>query len=123
MSWFKVDDKLWGHPKWIATPACARGLWVTAGSWSASQDQDGFVPAHVLVTLGHTADDAKALVRSGLWTKEAGGYRFHEWAEFQPTKASKAAEREAWRAKKARQRRSGASGRFESVPDVSPGDT
>lgn len=123
MSWFKVDDRLYSHPKWVATPADARGLWVTAGSWSAAQDQDGHVPAAMLAALGHTRAQALALVKSGLWEKAPGGFRFHGWAEFQPTKASKEADREAWREKKRRQRRSETSGQFESVPEVSPGDT
>lgn len=95
MSWFKVDDRLFSHPKWVATPADARGLWVTAGSWSAAQDQDGFVPGRVLVTLGHTTTQAAALVRSRLWEKAPGGYRFHGWAEFQPTRESKEARQAA----------------------------
>lgn len=123
MSWFKVDDRLYSHPKWLRTPADARGLWVTAGSWSAAQDTDGFVPADVLEAIGHTRAQAQALVRSRLWEKARGGYQFHGWAEFQPTKAAKEADREAWREKKRRQRRSAASGQFESVPEMSPGDT
>lgn len=95
MSWFKVDDKLWGHPKWLATPIRARGLWVTAGSWSAGQEQDGNVPRHVLGVLGGTTRDAQALVTSGLWIATATGWTFHEWAEFQPDSASQKAKRDA----------------------------
>ena len=29
MTWGKVDDKLWGHPKWLAASGPARGLWIT----------------------------------------------------------------------------------------------
>lgn len=95
MSWFRVDDKLWGHPKWLATPIRARGLWVTAGSWSASQDTDGYVPRHVLGVLGAGAKDAAALVASGLWAVEDDGWRFHKWTEFQPDAASTKARRAA----------------------------
>lgn len=97
MSWFKVDDKLWGHPKWLGTPIRARGLWVTAGSWCADQEMDGNVPRHVLPILGATSRDASALVAVGLWTASDTGWRFHGWAEFQPTREQKEAEREAAR--------------------------
>lgn len=97
MSWFKVDDKLWGHPKWLATPIRARGLWVTAGSWSADQEMDGNIPRHVLPILGATLRDASALVAAGLWQATDTGWRFHGWAEFQPTREQKEAEREAAR--------------------------
>lgn len=97
MTWFKVDDGLWGHPKWLATPLPARGLWVTAGSWSAANLTDGQVPRHVLPSLGGKPRDAAALVDVGLWVATDGGWRFHEWNEpgRQPTKAAVLAEREA----------------------------
>jgi len=107
MSWFKVDDKLWGHPKWLATPMRARGLWVTAGSWSAAQEQDGNVPKHVLAMLGGSPADARALVAVGLWEEADGGWVFHGWAEFQPTRAQQEEKREAARERmrKAREQR------------------
>lgn len=82
MTWFKVDDRLWSHPKWLATPPAARGLWVTAGSWSAHQEQDGRVPYATLRILGHSLGHARALVHSGLWREIEGGFEFHGWAEF-----------------------------------------
>lgn len=123
MAWFKVDDKLWGHPKWLATPTRARGLWVTAGSWSASNETDGRIPAHVLPTLMGTKSDANALVQSGLWVAElSGDYRFHGWAEFQPTRADLNSKREAERQRKADWRARKAD-RPAGVPDVSQRDT
>lgn len=95
MTWFKVDDRLWGHPKWLATPARSRSLWVTAGSWSAGQGTDGRIPRHVLAALGHTSRDAAGLVASGLWRETRDGWRFHGWEEFQPDAASERARHEA----------------------------
>lgn len=107
MSWFKVDDKLWGHPKWLATPARARGLWVTAGSYCADHLQDGFVAHHVLSALGGTVKDAAELVKSGLWLPVDGGWMFHGWADFQPSREEVEGKREAARTRmrKARERR------------------
>ena len=95
MAWFKVDDRLWGHPKWLATPLRARGLWVTAGSWSAANETDGKIPAHALTTLGGRPADASALVASGLWSTTRGGWTFHDWLVFQPDAASQRAKRAA----------------------------
>lgn len=98
MTWFKVDDGLWGHPKWLATPVSARGLWVTAGSWSACNLTDGVIPRHVLPALGGKPKDAAALVQAGLWIeRDSGGWLFHEWNQpgRQPTKEAVMAEREA----------------------------
>lgn len=95
MAWFKVDDKLWGHPKWLATNIRARGLWVTAGSWCAAHETDGHIPRHVLTVLGGKTGDATELVNAGLWVTQKDGWRFHDWGEFQPDAASQKAKREA----------------------------
>ncbi len=95
MTWFKVDDRLHSHPKWLATPAAARALWVTAGSWSAANLTDGRVPKHVLPMLGGRPRDAAALVAAGLWLAEADDFRFHDWTTYQPTKADVLADRSA----------------------------
>ncbi len=95
MTWFKVDDRLWGHPKWLATPARSRALWASAGSWCAGQGTDGKVPRHVLPILGGNARDAAALVTAGLWRETRDGWRFHGWDEFQPDAASEKARRSA----------------------------
>ena len=118
MAWFKVDDRLWSHPKWLATPPAARGLWTSAGSWSAHQEQDGYVPSAILRVLGHSKGHALALVRSGLWREVDGGYVFHGWAEFQPTSA----ELQAKRAIRADAGRKGglASGRSRREANASP---
>jgi len=120
VSWFKVDDKLWGHPKWLATPIRSRGLWVTAGSWSAAQEQDGRVPRHVLAILGGTLRDASGLVASGLWTATDSGWLFHGWSEFQPTREQKDTDREAARERMRAGRERAAARRSEDVrPNIS----
>lgn len=88
MAWFKVDDHLYSHPKWLALPKPARALWVTAGSWSAGQLYDGFIPSKALPMLEGTRRDATALVEAGLWSEVDGGWLFHDWAEYQPTRSA-----------------------------------
>lgn len=107
MSWFKVDDGFWAHPKTLALPAPAVALWVRAGSWSAQQLTDGHVPRSALAILGAKPRDAAHLVTAGLWTTEAEGWRFHDWKEYQPSRADVAERRErtaekvrSWRERK-----------------------
>lgn len=95
MAWFKVDDRLYSHPKWLATPPSARGLWVTAGSWVADHEQDGVIPRHALGLFGHRTRDAQALVEAGLWREVEGGWKFNNWTEYQPTSAELSQKRAA----------------------------
>lgn len=94
MPWFKVDDNLAFHHKVVAAGNPAIGLWARAGSLCAQQLTDGFIPDHMIAAMGTTAQ-AKKLVQVGLWDRVRGGYRFHGWAERQPSKADVEAERAA----------------------------
>jgi len=84
MVWFKVDDTLAFHEKAVRAGNPAMGLWVRAGSWCAQMLTEGFVPDHMVATLG-TKAQAKALTDAGLWVREDDGYRFHEWLNYNPT--------------------------------------
>lgn len=112
MTWFKVDDHLHSHKKSMRAGTEAMGLWVLAGSWSAAEESDGWVPDYVLGRLvGPNGDElAEQLVRAGMWEADVhdgeDGYRFHAWEEYQPTaeqlEAKRAATRERVRAVRAR---------------------
>ena len=87
MTWFKVDDSFHSHPKVLAATPAALGLWVVAGSWSGANLSDGFVPDHVLPRLLPDPDAlAKELVTCRLWRRAKGGYQFHDWIDYQPSK-------------------------------------
>lgn len=106
MPWFKVDDTLATHHKVVRAGNTAMGLWVRAGSWSASQLTDGFVPTQMIGVLGGKPADARRLVEAGLWHNTEGGYVFHEWARDgrQPTRAETEEKRAAWRERQRRAR-------------------
>jgi hypothetical protein len=91
MPWVRVDDGLFLHPKWLATPAGARALWVTALSYCGNQANGGIVPAVLLPMLGATVDDAEALVKSGLWTRDGDGYQINQFSDYNPTSTPDAA--------------------------------
>lgn len=88
MAWFKVDDQLAFNAKIVAAGNEAMGLWVRAGSWSAAQLTDGFVPNHMANAMANGMANecgADALVMAGLWHEVEGGFQFHDWEEFQPS--------------------------------------
>lgn len=95
MTWGKVDDKLHSAVKWRATSKPARALWTTCLSWCMDQLTDGFVPDAMLSVLDGTRVEADNLIRTGLWERVDGGYLFHDWLEYQPSRASVLADRKA----------------------------
>jgi hypothetical protein len=130
MTWFKVDDSFYDHPKVFDAPDCAVALWTRAAAWSARNLTDGFVPAGMPARLCDDPDTAvKELVRRGLWLRAKDGYRFHDWADYQPTREDVLAERKRWAEKKANQRaarraemdKPSSTGKVS--PHVSPGDS
>lgn len=92
MTWFRVDDSFYDHPKAIAAEP-ALGLWLRAGCWSAKQLTDGFIPASMLHTFKATTRKAQILVDArarpggaGLWVPTLDGWQFHDWDDYQPSR-------------------------------------
>lgn len=95
MTWFKVDDSFHSHPKVLASTPAALGLWVVAGAWSSANLTEGYVPDHALPRLLPDPEPlARELVANGLWRRERGGYRFHDWIAYNPTRSEATAARE-----------------------------
>lgn len=121
MTWFKVDDGFTEHPKLRALEANPRewaeamAVWLAAGAYCARNLTDGFVDSGRLARatpLGRRAlSVADRLVACGLWECVDGGYRFHDWADWQPTKAEILADR----ARKTEQRRGAAHARWDAA--------
>lgn len=86
MVWFRIDDSFYDHPKVFDAPDCAVALWTRAGSWSARNLTDGFVPAGLPARLCDDPDTAvRELLRRGLWSRKQGGFQFHDWTTYQLT--------------------------------------
>lgn len=114
MPWFKVDDRLHTHPKWLASSPRARALWCSAGSWCAAMTTEGVVPRHVLATLGGRTRDADELVTVGLWHAHPDGWVFHDWLHMQPSAAQVEADRAAARERQRRAREKASASRRDS---------
>lgn len=95
MSWGKVDDRLHSHSK-ARRAREAMALWVLALSWCCSELTDGLVPSDMPELLIPGGDAmAERLVSVGLWERVEGGFRFHDWRDFQPSADEVKARREA----------------------------
>lgn len=105
MAWMKVDDGFHDHPKVDDLPLEAVGLWLLCGTYCARHLTDGFVNTRRVQKMGGTDELVRALLETGLWDEVEGGYQFHDWGEYQPTKAKTEAEREASRERQRKYRR------------------
>jgi len=95
MTWFRIDDGWHAHPKVIGLSFAARGLWLTAGTWCAQYLTDGAVPRKTLDAWGASHELARELVDVGLWGETPDGWQFHDWHDYQPTRADVMAKRSA----------------------------
>ncbi|WP_415678839.1 hypothetical protein [Tsukamurella hominis] len=86
MTWFKIDDGFWSHPKVAMLSDGAVALWARAGSYSCQHLTDGAVARTLLRMLG-TVEAADELVAAGLWDETSDGWVFHDWSEYQETSA------------------------------------
>ncbi|WIE65929.1 hypothetical protein DEI99_005165 [Curtobacterium sp. MCLR17_036] len=129
MPWMKVDDGLHATRKVVRIPRrrrmAAMGLWIIAASWSAANLTDGCLDEHEVDELGGTSEQAQWLVDAGLWERTESGYRFHDWADYQPTRAEVLAKRkdEAERKRIARSRPRGQRADSDRTDDGRRADT
>lgn len=121
MTWFRVDDSFSDHAKVVALQESkhwkgAIALWTLAGSWTSKHERDGFVPSVMVRKFGASPAEAEALVDVGLWVVADEGYRFHDWAGCNPTRAT-LVERRNGTAERQRRHRAG-NGNASTATDV-----
>jgi hypothetical protein len=82
--WGRIDDGWWSHPKVLGLSMGARGLWITALSWSC-QHHRPHVPARLLDVIGAGTELADELVDAGLWIRDddGTGWTVHDWSTYQ----------------------------------------
>lgn len=105
MPWFKLDDSTYDHPKIVQLSDGAFRLWVTAGLYCARHLTDGQVSEATLRVLRAKAKHCDELWVAGLWHRNPdGGYDFHDWSDYQPSRAEVQVRRKATRERVARYR-------------------
>jgi hypothetical protein len=124
MVWVRLDDHFDEHPKIAAVGPLGLALWVSALAYCNRNLTDGFVPTSVARTLvcwqvtsptgatwdisithmvdvhgsGEDVDSDMVLdqlVAVGLLDEVPGGYRIHDYAEYQPSKEAVRGDRDA----------------------------
>lgn len=105
MTWFKVDDGFYSHPKVLSIPRTIRaealGTWALCGTWSCDKLTDGRIPIHMVEELGGTIEGAEALAAVRLWKRDKTAYTFVNWSEWQYTREQVETNREHERKRKA----------------------
>lgn len=127
ITWFKVDDHFWSHPKVLRTSSLALGVWVRVGSYCSSHLTDGLISDQTVYTIcpesARVVDKAIVELEAvGLWEVADGphpAHRFHDWASSNPSRDQVEARREAEREKKRKQRRNNA-GQFTVIEGGGP---
>lgn len=108
MTWGKMDDKFHRNRKVrelrrVRGGREALGVWVFWWSWVLDDPElTGVVPSYELESTEVKA--AELLVEHGLWDTVDGGYRFHDFHDYNPTRAQVEAKREADRSRVAGKR-------------------
>lgn len=112
MTWGKLDDGFWRHPKVRAADRrdlAAVGLLARAISLASEYETDGRLTRHDIEELCPRPRRRRRLVGilldCGLFDeREDGGYLIHDYLDYNPSKAELEEERESGRRKKRRQR-------------------
>jgi hypothetical protein len=129
MPWVRLDDSMPDHPKFVDLSDSAFRLWVHGMCYANRQLTDGIVPATALKVLRKRPVDAAELVRAGLWSplEGGGGWRIHDYSEYQPTRDKVLKQRQTTRNRLERwrnaQKAKGSKERQESAADVTRGVT
>jgi hypothetical protein len=93
VSWTRLDDGIYDHPKVLEVDPLDRLLYVWALCWSARHRTDGRLRrralGHVAALAGVTDLDAAAarLVAAGLWETDDDGWLVHDFTDYQPAAA------------------------------------
>lgn len=90
MSWAKLDDQFFDHPKARQVGKDGRALFVAGLCWSAGNLTDGLIRSTDLPLLAAKAEvpglaTARRLVDAGLWAEVRDGWVIHDYHDFNPS--------------------------------------
>lgn len=129
MTWVRLDDGFYDHPKVIAAGPAAAWLHVCGLGYSSRHLTDGRIPKAILNQLSRVSTPAKhaaRLVEVGMWLDHGDHYQIHDYLHYQPSREKVLADRDATkeRVAKSRARRAGNTpGNSVTAGDVTPSVT
>ena len=90
MSWFKLDDNSYDHPKIEQAGNEAYGVWCRAGGYCSKHHTDGFIPEAKALALGRKSlwirlEKAIGFGSSGMVEKVENGWQIHDFLEYNPS--------------------------------------
>ena len=95
MSWTKLDDGFWMHPKVIRAGNEAVGVFARCLSYCGAYLTDGLVPAEVALTIAGSQDKLDAVASTGLLDKlPTGNYAIRDYAHYNPLRDEVEAKRQ-----------------------------
>jgi hypothetical protein len=112
VTWVRVDEHFPNHPKVLALGRdrlAGMGLWLIGLCYCNEYLTNGFIPEHMLPV--RSVKLARRLVEAGLWDAVDGGYRMHDFDEYQPTREY-VLEKRAKTTERVRRWRDNTTGRF-----------
>ena len=103
--WAQLDDHFHDNPKVLDAPLPAVGLYAIGLSYCSAQLSDGFIPRSVIVGIRGWTGAAAELVRRHFWEPaEGGGYRVHDYLEWNKSREQVLKDRAMARDRKAKSR-------------------
>lgn len=99
MTWAKLDDQFFSHPKVIDLSKDAKLVFLAGLTYCAGQLTDGLISPGGLRMIAAQVDAPRSvadeLTAAGLWEAVDGGYHVHDYLEYNPTGHEVRAKREA----------------------------
>lgn len=116
MAWVRIDDEFYHHPKVVKAGPLGIAMQVSALCYCNKYLTDGFIPISAIPNLLNLdgigmrmwsnetfggGEDAEwklivdDLVSAGMWEECIGGYKIHDYLDYQPSRSQVIAEREA----------------------------
>lgn len=94
MSWIRIDDHFYDHPKWATADGDSIAMWLAAMAWcNRNESFDGYIPAHKIAGLIKVRN-AKAtctdLVKREALSRHGDGFLIRNYAEWQQNEKVKA---------------------------------
>jgi hypothetical protein len=98
MSWAKLDDGFWMHPKVVRAGNEGAGIFCRCLSYCGAYLTDGLIPEPVALSIAGSKTKLEAVIDAGLLervsTLEGAGVWIRDYADFNPLRAEVDAKRE-----------------------------